>query len=97
MAVRKILIYPQHQTQLRKVRVPVPKFNKKANAIIHDLKDTLQTNSDGIGLDDLQINTHQRIIVVCLGNLFEEKCKAGPPTAMINPQIVDAKNERKDL
>ena len=57
MAVRKILIYQQHQTQLRRVRELVPKLNKKVNAIIHDLKDTLQANSDGIGLATSQITT----------------------------------------
>lgn len=57
MAVRKILIYQQHQTQLRRVRELVPKLNQKVNAIIHDLKDTLQANSDGIGLAASQITT----------------------------------------
>ena len=57
MAVRKILIYPQHQTQSRRVRELVPKLKKKVNAIIHDLKDTLQSNSDGISLVASQITT----------------------------------------
>ena len=97
MAVRKILIYPQHQTQSRRVRELVPKLKKKVNAIIHDLKDTLQANSDGIGLVTSQITTISGFIVVCLGYLFEGEWKAGSPTAMINPQIVGAENERKDL
>jgi peptide deformylase len=97
MAVRKILIYPQHQTQLQKVRELVPKLNKKVNVIIHDLKDTLQANSGGIGLATSQITTISGLSWFVWEICLKRTWKTGPPTAMINPQIVDAKNERKDL
>jgi peptide deformylase len=65
--------------------------------LIRDLKDTLQASSNGVGLAASQINIHQRVVVVCLGSETDGKWRAGPPIAFINPQIVEAGDERKDF
>jgi peptide deformylase len=65
--------------------------------LIRDLKDTLQASSDGAGLAAPQINVHQRVVIVCLGSEMESKWRAGPPVALVNPQIVETGDERKDF
>lgn len=50
MAVREILIYPNHKEELRRKSDPVKGVSKQARQLIHNLKDTLQASSDGIGL-----------------------------------------------
>ena len=97
MAVREILIYPQHEAELRRSSDPVPGMARQTRRLIRDLKDTLQASSDGIGLAAPQINIHLRVVVVCLGNEVDGEWQAGPPVALVNPQIVEASDERKDF
>ena len=48
MAVREILIYPQHKTELRQKSDPVLKVNRQVDLLIQDLKDSLKASTDGI-------------------------------------------------
>jgi len=97
MTVRDILIFPQHKTELRRKSDSVTGLNKKVRRLILDLKDTLQVSSDGIGLAAPQINFHQRVVVVRLGNTSYERAEPGPPIALINPVIIESGDERKDF
>ena len=97
MAVREILVYPQHKTELRRKSDPVIGIKRPVRRLIRDLKDTLQASSDGVGLAAPQINVHLRVVVVSLGTETEGKWQAGTPVALVNPQITEASDERKDF
>ena len=97
MAVREILVYPQHKTELRRKSDPVIGIKRPVRRLIRDLKDTLQASSDGVGLAAPQINVHQRVVIVCLGSEMEGKWQAGSPVALVNPRIVETDDERKDF
>jgi peptide deformylase len=96
MAVREILIYPQHEAELRRKSEPVKGVERTVHRLIRDLKDTMQASSYGIGLAAPQINVHQRVVIVCAGDEADGRWGAGPPAALINPRIVEAGDERKD-
>jgi peptide deformylase len=97
MAVRDILLYPEHKAALRKKSAPVQKFSRSVRKLIDDLKDTLMAHPEGIGLAAPQVNVHQRVVIVRLGAKREEGGQAGPPIALINPVIVEAQDERQDF
>jgi peptide deformylase len=97
MAVREILVYPQHKVELRRKSDPVIGIKRPVRRLIRDLKDTLQASSDGVGLAAPQINVHQRVVIVCLGSEMEGKWQAGSPVALANPRIVETDDERKDF
>ncbi len=97
MAVREILIYPRHKEELRRKSAAVTEVKRPVRRLIRDLKDTLQASQDGIGLAAPQINVHQRVIIVCPGSEMEAKWRAGPPIALVNPQIIEARDEGKDF
>lgn len=97
MSVREILIYPQARQELRQKSKPVLKMNDDVQQLIQDLKDTLGASLNGIGLAAPQINRHQQVIIVCLGEGEGEAWEAGPPIALINPKIIDSDDEHKDF
>ena len=97
MAVREISVYPQNKAELRRQSKPVSEFGRQVRRLIRDLKDTLRASSDGVGLAAPQINTHLRVVVVCLGSEMDGEWQAGPPVALVNPQVVEASDERKDF
>ena len=97
MTVCEILIYPQHKAKLRQKSEPVSGVNRQVMRLIRDLKDTIQANPDGVGLAAPQINVHLRVVIVCLGSEIDGRWRAGPPTALVNPQIVEADDERNDF
>ena len=97
MAVREIMLYSEHKESLREKSRAVPFVNQKVGRLIGDLKDTLEAHSDGVGLAAVQINIHKRVVIVCPGAALDGKWQAGPPMAMVNPEIVDASGERRDL
>ena len=97
MAVRKILVYPEYKSELRQKSEAVNLNAHQLKQIIEDLQDTLQASGDGIGLAAPQINIHQRVVIVCLGAEVDGIWQAGPPQALINPQIVEMSDERKDF
>jgi peptide deformylase len=97
MTVRKILFYSEDAEALRRKSDPVHKANKRVQALIQDLKDTLIACPDGAGLAAPQINAHQRVVVVRLGLHDEDDDTAVIPTALINPEIIEARDERRDF
>ena len=97
MAVREILVYPQHKAELRRKSDSVTGIRRPVRRLIRDLKDTLKANPDGVGLAAPQINVHQRVVIVCLGREVDGKWRAGPPIALVNPLIVEASDERQDF
>jgi peptide deformylase len=97
MSVREVLIYPQDETALRKQSESVCKTSPNIKQLIKDLKDTLSTHHEGIGLAAPQIGIHRRVVIVCLGEDIDGEWLAGPPIALVNPQIVKANDDRKDF
>lgn len=96
MAVRPILEYSTHEAALRKKSEPVRFINRRVKMLIKDLKDTLLDRSEGIGLAAPQINVHSRVIVVRLRGQGSAD-DVGPPVALINPEIVEARRDEKDF
>jgi peptide deformylase len=97
MTVRKILLYSENVAALRLKSDPVQKANKRVQALIQDLKDTLMACPDGAGLASPQINVHQRVVVVRLGLRDEDDDTTVSPTALLNPEIMEARDERRDF
>jgi peptide deformylase len=97
MAVRKILSYFEHKDRLRKKSLPVRNFDHRTKALIRDLKDTLHGSANGVGLAAPQINVHLRVVVVCLVGSDAETYESGLSTALVNPKIISAADERKDF
>jgi peptide deformylase len=97
MAVREILVYPQHKAELRRKSDPVVGIKRPVRHLIRDLKDTLKANPDGVGLAAPQINVFQRVVIVRLGSELDGKWQAGTPEMLVNPLIVEAGDERQDF
>jgi peptide deformylase len=97
MAVREILLYPKDKDALRERSEPVCTLNRQTRHLIKDLKDTLLAHPDGIGLAAPQINVHQRVALVRLGGRSDAGSEPGPPMALVNPEIVEASDERADF
>jgi peptide deformylase len=97
MAIQKILLYPEGAAALRQKSEPVHKVNKRVHALVQNLKDTLMDRPDGAGLAAPQINVHQRVVVVRLGLHDEDDDTTVTPTALINPEIVEARDSRRDF
>ena len=97
MAERDIVLYSKNEAALRKKSEPVRVVNRRTKKLIRDLKETLATHPEGIGLAAPQINVHQRVVVVRLNNRNEEENEPDPPIALINPEIVEAKNDQRDF
>jgi len=97
MAVRKIVIYSENPQPLRRECEPVQRINKRVQKLIKDLVDTLNAHPEGIGLAAPQINRHWRVVVVRLGGRGENQQEPGPPIPMVNPHIVEAKDEQLDF
>jgi peptide deformylase len=97
MAVRSIVLYTENEAALRQKSEPVRVVNQRIKKLIRDLKDTLISHPEGIGLAAPQINVHQRVVVVRLGSHPDEEGERGAPLALINPEIIEARNERRDF
>lgn len=97
MAVRKILLYANDAAALRRKSEPVRKVNTHVHALVRDLKDTLMACPHGAGLAAPQINVHERVVVVRLGLRDEDDSTDVMPTALVNPEIVEARDDRRDF
>jgi peptide deformylase len=97
MAAKKILIYPKDKEALRAKSKPVQTLNKSTRQLITDLKDTLSAHSDGIGLAAPQIDVHKCVVIVRLNARDYTHGDAGTPIAMVNPEIIEAGDERRDF
>jgi peptide deformylase len=97
MAVRRIVLYAQNPAALRRQSEPVRTVNRRIKNLIQDLKDTLERHPEGIGLAAPQINVHYRAVVVRLGSREEGRSEPDLPLALVNPEIVAARDERRDF
>lgn len=97
MTEKDIVLYSKNEAALRKKSEPVRVVNRRTKKLIRDLKETLSTHPEGIGLAAPQINVHQRVVVVRLNNRNEEEKEPDPPIALINPEIIEAKNDQRDF
>jgi peptide deformylase len=97
MAVREILQYPKRKTALRTKSNPVRTFNQQTRRLIEDLKETLLARQDGIGLAAPQIGVHSRVVILRLSTRNNGEYEVGPPIALVNPEIVESSDERKDF
>jgi peptide deformylase len=97
MTVRDIVLYAENKAALRKRSRPVKGVNQRVKRLVRDLKDTLNDHPEGIGLAAPQINIHRRVVVVRLGGGRDNGIKPGPPTALINPKIIEASDEENDF
>ena len=78
MAILKVLTFPD--PRLRKVAVPVTKFDKSLKNITSNMLETMYAE-EGIGLAATQVDIHERIIVM---DLSEER---NDPKIFINPEF----------
>jgi peptide deformylase len=96
MSVRDILLFSDHEKELRRRSEEVRQDSRQIKQVVRDLKDTLRANSDGIGLAAPQVNIHKRVVIVCLDPENTKPWKPGSPKALINPLIVEERNPQKD-
>ncbi len=80
MAVRKILIYPD--PRLRTPCKPVVEFDETLESLVKDMADTMY-DAPGIGLAAIQINVHERVIVM---DVSESRNQL---QVFVNPEITD--------
>ena len=97
MAVREILLYPDQKGVLRWKSESVQKLNRSVKRLIEDLKDTLGAHPQGIGLAAPQVGVHQRVVLVRLGAGSDGNPEPDPALVLINPRIVEARDEREDF
>jgi len=100
MAVRDIVLYLENEAALRKKSRPVRRVTRRVKKLVRDLKDTLNDDPGGIGLAAPQIDVHSQVVVVRLGGGQDDEGNAqepDPPIALIDPQIVEAGDEKRDF
>jgi peptide deformylase len=97
MAVREILLYRDHELALRRKSKPVRKLDRSIKKLVEDLKDTLNAHSEGVGLAAPQVNAHYRVVIVRLGAGSDGSSEPGPCIGLVNPKIIEARDERKDF
>jgi len=97
MAVREILLYRDHELALRRKSKPVRKHDRSIKKLVEDLKDTLTAHPEGVGLAAPQVNAHYRVVIVRLGAGSDGSSEPGPCIGLINPKIIEARDERKDF
>lgn len=85
MAIRKIVEIGDEK--LRKVCKPVEKFDKRLQALLNDMADTMY-KAEGVGLAGPQVGILRRIAVIDVGEgLFK----------LVNPVIVEKEGEQTGL
>ncbi len=97
MAVREIVLYPEDAEILHRKSRRAGGMTEPIARLVEDLKDTLNAHPEGIGLAAPQIAAHRRVVVVRLGGGGEEGSEPGPPLALIDPEIVEAGDEKQDF
>jgi peptide deformylase len=97
LARKEILKYPKNEAALRRKCEPVEVMGRKAKRLIRDLKDTLAAHSNGVGLAAPQIGAHLRVVIVQLGSAEQSVETQRRFTALVNPVILEADQERRDF
>lgn len=80
MTILNILHFPDER--LRQKAVPVEIVDDTIRQLVSDMFETMY-DAPGIGLAAVQVNVHQRVIVVDISEDHSE------PHALINPEIID--------
>jgi len=96
MPKREIVVYPQGADVLRAESKPVGSVTRRITKLMQDLKDTLNAHPEGIGLAAPQIGVNTGVVVVRLGG-HDDNSEPGPPRPLINPQIVESRDKRRDF
>lgn len=78
MALLPILEFPD--PRLRTIAKPVAKVDQRVNTLIDDMFETMY-DAPGIGLAATQVNVHEQVLVIDLGEETKE------PMVFINPSI----------
>jgi peptide deformylase len=73
----------------------VRRLNGRARRLAQELVETLNAHPEGIGLAAPQIGAHHRIVVVRLGGGPDSDREPGPPMPLINPEILEARDEKR--
>lgn len=81
MAVLHVLHYPDER--LRTIAKPVEKVDAEIQKIVDDMFETMYLE-EGIGLAAIQVNIHQRIIVIDVSETRDQRL------VLINPELLDA-------
>ncbi len=97
MATRKILLYPEDESRLRKKSESLAGMNRQARKLIRDLKDTLANDPRGVGLAAPQIDVHKRVLVVRLGSSEASPPDENPLIAIANPVILAEGDVKRDF
>jgi peptide deformylase len=100
MAVKDIVLYLENEAALRKKSRPVGGVTRRVKRLVRDLKDTLNDHANGVGLAAPQIDAHSRVVVVRLGGGPDDEGNTrepDPPMALIDPQIKEARDEKRDF
>jgi peptide deformylase len=100
MAVRDIVLYLENEAALRRKSQPVRRVTRRVKRLVRDLKETLNDHANGVGLAAPQINVHSRVVLVRLGGGQDDegnKREPDPPLALIDPQIAEAGDEKRDF
>lgn len=95
MTVCPIVLYEDEEAVLRRRSVSIPTDIDDARQLIADLKDTLLSHGNAIGLAAPQIGVHKRVIVVCFGAGNGED--HDPPIGIIDPVIIESGRELLDF
>ncbi len=84
MAILEVLHFPDDR--LKKIAKPVLDITSETQTIIDDMLETMYAE-EGIGLAAVQVNVHQRIVVI---DLSQERDQ---PLVLINPVITESSGE----
>jgi peptide deformylase len=96
MALRDIVIYPEGAKILRAHSTPVGHITPGVEDVVEDLKETLAAHPEGIGLAAPQIGVTIRVVAVRLRG-GDRDSAPGPPMVLINPEILEARERRRDF
>ncbi len=97
MSVKSIVLYPEDKEILRAKCRPVKSVSSWVRQLAQDLVDTLNHHPEGVGLAAPQIGAHSRVVVVRLGGGPGSEREPDAPMPLINPTIIEARDERRDF
>lgn len=84
MAVLEILTYPDER--LKKVSVPVERFDDELREFIKDLEQTMRAGPGGVGIAAPQVGQAQRIAMVDVSS--KPKISSHGRMVLVNPEIL---------
>ena len=85
MALREILIWPD--PRLLTVSAPVQEVTEETKTLVRDMLETMY-DADGVGLAAPQVGVHQRVVVVDIYGVDEDRPSGEEPLVLINPEFL---------